>query len=219
MIRAVLFDVDGTLLDTERIYVDAWKIAAREFGFELPEESLKRTRALDRNVAEKIFQSYVGERFHYLEVWKRRVEISEEVIAAGTRPLVKPGVPEFLDWLDSRKIPYCIASMTASEKTCSHLERAGLLDRFPVRVTGDEVTHGKPNPEIFLLAAKKLGVEPADCAVFEDSYAGIQAAVNAGMLPIMIPDYVPAREQERACGVVLDSMLDAPAVLADRCGE
>ena len=216
MVKAVIFDVDGTLLDTERIYVDAWKEAGRRLGFEIPEEALKRTRALDRNVAEKIFQSYIGPSFSYMKTWTLRVEIAEEVIASGARPLIKPGVPEFLDWLDKNGIPYAIASMTASEKTCSHLDRAGLLCRFPVRVTGDEVSHGKPDPEIFLRAAEKLGVDPADCAVFEDTYAGIQAAVRAGMLPVMVPDYVPARDEERACAVILNSMAEAPAAFSDR---
>ena len=213
MIKAVIFDVDGTLLDTERIYVDCWREAAREFGFELPEEALRRTRAMDRKVAEKIFQSYVGERFHYHEVWLRRVELSEAIIASGKRELLKPGAAMLPDWLDAHGIRYALASMTLREKTESHMERAGLLPRFPVRVTGDDVTHGKPDPEIFLLAAERLGVPPEECMVCEDSYAGLLAAKNAGMTPVMIPDYVPARDQEREYATIIGSLLELPAVI------
>lgn len=216
MIKAVIFDVDGTLLNTEHIYVEAWKEAGREQGFEIPEEALRRTRAIDKKLAEEIFKSYVGEQFDYYETWRRRVRIAEAVIAAGTAQLLMPGAVELLDWLDAHGLRKAIASMTNREHTYAHLEKAGLLDRFSVRVTGNDVKNGKPAPDIFLLAAEQLGVLPAECIVCEDSYAGLQAARNAGMLPVMIPDYVPARDEERSYAVILDSLFDVSALIEAR---
>ncbi|MCQ2421138.1 MAG: HAD family phosphatase [Clostridia bacterium] len=212
MIKAVIFDVDGTLLDTEHIYVEAWKKAGLEQGFEIPEEALRRTRAIDKKLAEQIFKSYVGEQFDYYETWKRRVRIAEEMIDAGAI-LLKPGAVELLDWLDENGYAKAFASMTGKELTYAHLGKAGLLERFSVRVTGDEVKNGKPAPDIFLMAAAQLGVSPEECIVCEDSYAGLQAAKNAGMLPAMIPDYVPAREEERGYAVILDSLFEVPGLI------
>ena len=208
MIEAVIFDVDGTLLDTERIYVSAWREAVRQMGHTLPEDVLGRTRAIDRKISERIFKDALGEDFDYYEAYRRRVEIAEAVIAAGTQKLPKPGAAELLDWLDGHGIKKAVASMTKRERTDAHLAAAGLIDRLPVRVTGDEVHKGKPDPEIFLLAASQLGVRPERCLVCEDSYAGIEAAYRAGMLPVMIPDYVPPRPQERDIAKILPSLYE-----------
>ena len=219
MIRAVIFDVDGTLLDTERLYVEAWRKAVSEMGYELPEDVIRRTRAIDRAIAERIFKDALGEAFDYYEAFRRRVEIAEAVIASGTHTLPKPGAFALLDWLDAHGIRKAVASMTRRDRTEPHLQAAGLLDRFPVRVTGDQVQKGKPDPEIFLTAAALLGVEPASCMVCEDSYAGIEAANRAGMLPVMIPDYVPARQQERETAKIVPTLFDVIGLLEENSHE
>lgn len=216
MISAVIFDVDGTLLDTEHIYVSAWRTACREMGCELPEDVIRRTRAIDRTLAVQIFRESLGQDFDYFAAFARRVEIAEAVIAAKTQPLVKPGACELLNWLDAHGIKKAVASMTDSGKTRSHLESAGLLHRFPTVITGDMVTKGKPDPEIFLRSAALLGAEPETCIVCEDSYAGVEAAKRAGMLPVMIPDYVPAREQERAFARILPSLFEVISLIEEQ---
>ena len=107
---------------------------------------------------------------------------------------VKAGLHALLDWLDSTSVPRVVATSTRRERAQAHLERCGLRSRFDALVGGDEVTHGKPAPDIFLLAASRLDVGPADCVVLEDSEPGVRGALAAGMIPIMVPDMVaPSR--------------------------
>ena len=215
MISAVIFDVDGTLLDTERLYVDAWRTACLEQGYILPEDTIRRTRAVDRTVAAQIFKEALGKDFDYQATYLRRVELAEAEIEARRKPLIKPGAVELLDYLDAHGIRKAVATMTSGEKTRRHLDAAGLLCRFSIAVTGDMVQNGKPDPEIFLTTAALLGVSPEQCAVCEDSYAGLEAARRAGMLPIMIPDYVPARDTERAFAEILPSLSEVIGLIQE----
>ena len=206
MIKAVIFDVDGTLLDTERIYVQAWQEAGKALGFDIPDSVMLRTRAISRVESKKIFTEALGESFPYEKTFEIRTTIAEELIHSK-KDLLRPGVLPTLDYLRDRKIPIAVASSTKLDKTVDHLEHAGLLSRFQVVVGGDMVPVTKPNPDIFLLAASMLGVSPENCLVVEDTPAGIQAAAAAGMLPVMIPDYVTPNEQTKAlCYQVLPHM-------------
>ena len=236
-VSAVLFDVDGTLLNTERMYMEAWRIAAKEAGFLLPEEALVRTRAIDRKSAERIMQSYCGGNFRYEEIWRRRVEITEELYyQVDPKTMIKPGALEFLEYLDRRGIRKAVATSTLADRSCPHLEYMGLLapelcgkypvpnradvsfvkPKFDVTITGDDVVHGKPDPEIFLKAAAALGVVPRECIVCEDSGAGVRAGYAAGAKVFMIPDCVPMKEDDaRYLYARLDTLAEAPALLEE----
>jgi len=236
-ISAVLFDVDGTILDTERIYMQSWRLAAKEAGYDLPEEALIRTRAVDSKTAAEIFRSYCGEAFDYTAIWHRRIEITEELYyTLDPGKLFKPGALEFMEYLDRRGIRKAVATSTLANRSCPHLEYVGLLAPalcgkyplpakqdtsfvktcFDVTITGDQVTRGKPDPEIFLKAAESLGVAPEECIVCEDSGAGVRAGAAAGAKVFMIPDCVPMKESDKeylyAC---LKSMKEAPALLEE----
>ena len=215
MAKAVIFDVDGTLLDTERIYMDSWVKAGARFGYTVPNEALMKTRAVRRDVAIPVFQAYCGADFPYYDVWRERVQISEELIAqVGAENLIKPGTPEVLDWLQANGYAMAVASSTDIAKTNAHLGHAGLLDRFPVAIGGDMVKHTKPDPDIFLLAAEKLGVEPQDCVVVGDTPADVLAGTAAGMRVVLIPDCVPANEQTTALSwKILESIKELPDAL------
>lgn len=215
MVKAVIFDVDGTLLNTERIYMWAWKEAGRLAGFDISDDVLLATRAISRRDAIAIFQKALGPDFAYDAIYQDRLALSEGYIAQST-DLLMPGVAQTLETLKAMGIPMAVASSTNREKTVAHLEHAGLLGYFSAVVGGDMVTKGKPAPDIFLLAAQLLGQEPCQCMVVEDTPAGIRAAIAANMQPVLIPDCVkPDPSLVPQCRAVLDSMAQLPALIRE----
>lgn len=213
MIKAVIFDVDGTLLDTERIYMKAWKEAAAEAGYVMPDSVLQKTRAVNTKDAARIFEEEIGNGFSYQAVRPIRVRIAEEIIKRES-PILKPGVLELLAFLEGKGIRLSVASSTNQQGTREHLAESRILDRFEVVVGGDMVTNGKPHPDIFLKAAEALGTAPEECIVVEDSPAGIRAAHAAGMKAVLVPDQATiTQEIIDMADVVLNSLLEMPAYL------
>ena len=213
MIKAVIFDVDGTLLDTERIYMKAWKEAAAEAGYVMPDSVLQKTRAVNTKGAARIFEEEIGNGFSYQAVRPIRVRIAEEIIRRES-PILKPGVLELLAFLEEKGIRLSVASSTNQQGTREHLAESRILDRFEVVVGGDMVTNGKPHPDIFLKAAETLGLAPEACIVVEDSPAGIRAAHAAGMKAVLVPDQAAiTQEIIDMADVVLNSLLEMPAYL------
>ena len=199
MKKTVIFDVDGTLLDTERIYMEAWREAGARFGYTVTDEVLIKTRALQRSMAISIFRSHLGEDFPFETIQPERVRISERIIAESTPDaLWKPHVRQVLDTLKARGYTVAVASTTPFSTTRAHLEHAGLLEYFPVIVTGDMVRWGKPEPDIFLEAARRCGSAPEDCIVVGDTPADVFAGSAAGMDVYLIPDQVPANPETTA---------------------
>ena len=217
MLKAVIFDVDGTLLDTERIYMRAWKEAGKLHGYEVSDELLLKTRAVSTAVAAEIFEAEIGNGFSYSKCRVDRVRIAEEILAGETN-IRKPGVEELLEYLKEKGIEVAVASSTNIKMTREHLAHAGLGDAFPVMVGGDMVERGKPAPDIFLKAAELLGMEAEACMVIEDSPAGIQAASSAGMRAVMVPDCVKPTDEIRGMAyAVVESLRQVPALVETLC--
>ena len=211
MLKAVIFDVDGTLLDTERIYMQAWKEAAAEQGYVMPDELLRKTRAVDAKVAAQIFEEEIGNGFSYQKTRPIRVRIAEEIIERES-PILKPGVLELLSFLREKGIRLSVASSTKTKTTKEHLQINGIADWFEVIVGGDMITKGKPNPDIFLKAAELLGEAPENCIVVEDSPAGIRAGSAAGMKTVLVPDQAAiTQEIMDLADVQMKSLLEMPA--------
>jgi HAD superfamily hydrolase (TIGR01509 family) len=189
-VGAVIFDMDGLMLDTEPIYKTAWQRAAIECGCSIPEELYVNLIGRTRVDGENILCAAFGPAFG-LEAFRAACYRCEEAEFRARLPAKKRGLDELLDFLDSKKIPKAVATSTERKQALAQLGGLGLLDRFNAIATGDEVPNGKPAPDLFLLAARRLGMDPSVCLVLEDSEAGVMAASRSGMQVFLIPDLKP----------------------------
>jgi HAD superfamily hydrolase (TIGR01509 family) len=215
-IAAVLFDMDGLMLDTERLLYAAWQRAMADFGYQASEEVFLASVGTTVARTNQILRAAYGPDFP-LEATNDRTGdyIWQEVDARGA-PL-KPGLLALLDFLEAHGIPKAVASSSERVTIDRLLGSVGLLPRFAVTVAGDEVVHGKPAPDLFLLAASRLGVEPGQCLVLEDSEPGARAAHAAGMVVIIVPDIkAPSEEVARVAEAVLPDLCSVQDWLA-RC--
>lgn len=209
--QAVIFDMDGLILDTEPIYRMAWQQAAIELGYSMSDDEylcyLGR-RSADCKVL--LAETY-GSHFPLDDFFTRGCEVFEGHIASNGIP-AKAGLYELLDFLDSHQIAKAVATSTGRSNALSYL--GALADRFESIVTGDEVNQGKPAPDIFLLAAKRLGLAPEQCLVLEDAHTGVQAAYAANIPVIMVPDLRPPSDSEIArAACVCSSLHEVKALL------
>jgi HAD superfamily hydrolase (TIGR01509 family) len=214
-IAAVVFDMDGLLLDTERLSRRAWLAGGADLGVTLPLEALSSIIGRRRPEVEAVFLAAMGEDFPVAELYVRHAEhYHAQLRAANGEQLRKPGVLALLDWLDVQGIPRAIATSTLAAGASEKLSLAGLRERFPVVVTGEQVPRSKPSPDIFLEAARRLGVSPTDCVAFEDSDLGLEAALAAGMRAVAVPDLkpIPPTLASRV-GAVIPSLHDALGLL------
>ena len=205
MPRAVVFDMDGLLLDTERLYRDAHKAASAELGHQMDDGLYGSMIGMPRERSEQALLAAFGHGL-LLPDYHARCERHFVRLRGHAVPL-RPGVAALLDALDRLGLPRAVATSTAGERARQHLREAGILHRFGTVVTRDDVSQGKPHPETFLCAAGRLGVPPADCLALEDSHNGVRAAAASGMMTVMVPDLLPATdEMRRLCTGVRGSL-------------
>lgn len=185
--EAVLFDMDGLVLDTEKLYTRFWQEAARACGYPMTKEQALGMRSLNRGAGLAKMQSYFGKEVDYDRIRGKRIEMMDAFVEKEGVTL-KSGIHELLAYLKEQGIKTAIATSSPIERTFLYLTSVGLEKSFDELVSGYMVEKGKPEPDIYLYAAEKLGVKPSRCMVLEDSPAGILAAHRAGCLPVMIPD-------------------------------
>jgi len=202
---AVLFDMDGVIFDSERAVLAVWQELAAELGLEEIEAVFHRCIGTNKERTRGIFlEAYPEQDFSAFDQSCRARFLSRY---GGGRLPVKPGAREILTALKARGVPLALASSTRCETVCRELDEAGLLGYFDAVVGGDQVTRSKPDPEIFLTAAEKLGAAPGACIVIEDSFNGVRAAAAAGMRPVMVPDLLPPDgEMERLAEAILPDL-------------
>lgn len=195
-IDAVIFDMDGLMIDTEKLLHRYWIQAANENGYPMTMEHVLQIRSLAAKFAIPKLKSMLGEDFDYPKVRKRRMELmADHVEKYGIEK--KKGLDELLDYLKERKYHLAVATATDMERTRTYLTKIGKLDYFDKIVCGSMVENGKPQPDIYLAAAARLGIPPEKCMALEDSPNGILAAYRAGCIPVMVPDLDLPDEETR----------------------
>jgi HAD superfamily hydrolase (TIGR01509 family) len=197
--RAVILDMDGLMLDTERPIIDLWVKAGRSCGWEIRRESVIQVIGINRASSFAVFRNEYGADFPYDEIHTGMQRLMMEAWASeGIR--CRPGLIDLLDCLAEQKIPFAVATSTDRKTARWKLERAGILGLFSLLICGDEIERGKPAPDIFLAAARGLGAAPADCVGFEDSAPGLMGLQAAGIRSVFVKD-LPEPPPEVLAGV------------------
>ncbi|WP_373211271.1 HAD family hydrolase [Allofournierella massiliensis] len=213
MIEAVLFDMDGLMFDTERMYQKAWLQAGRQMGAPMEPEIVDRLRGRNREGCARVCREAFGEDFDFDAMRTACRALMARWIEEDGLP-VKPGLYELLAELERRGIPAVLATSTTRDSAWSHLQRAKVDRYFLGAVCGDEVSHSKPDPEVFLKAAALAGRDPARCMVLEDSPAGVRAGAAAGCFTVMVPDLTaPDEELKKLADEILPGLRDVIPLL------
>lgn len=194
MIRTIVFDMDGVLINTEALILEAWREVAARIGIKDIDKTLLQCIGITAPETEALFQRTYGKDFPYQEYKAMSSEIFHAGIKEHGLP-VKPGVYELFDYLKENDYRIGLASSTRKSLVCEQMESIGLLDSFHVIVCGDMVSHSKPHPEIYQKACELLNVSPTDCYAVEDSPNGIRSSHAAGMKPLMVPDLITPDEE------------------------
>lgn len=206
--KAVVFDMDGVLFDTERLCMECWVETAAER--DMPDMEQVFPLCIGRNSTDtkQIILEHYGADFSYDDFRQQASGAFWKRIETEGLP-VKKGAEKLLAYLKQSGYQIALASSTKYESVVSHLKQAELIDYFSVIVTGDMIEHSKPLPDIYLLACRKLGVQPEEAYAIEDSFNGIRSAYSAGMKAIMVPDMIqPDEEMQEKSFLVCRDLLE-----------
>jgi HAD superfamily hydrolase (TIGR01509 family) len=214
-IDAVLLDMDGTLLDTERAYQASLTAALDAFGYPDATTMYHAMIGIPLADCQAMLRARYGEDFPLADFNSALDARSDEIFREGL-PL-KPGTIELLDALREAGCPFAVVTSSSRQTAEQHLTLGGIRARFDTILTCDDVARGKPHPDLYLLAAERLGVRPQACVAIEDSNPGIAAAHAAGSIAIMVPDIVPPTEETLAkCAAVLADLHEVLVLLRER---
>ncbi|MEM7442870.1 MAG: HAD family phosphatase [Pseudomonadota bacterium] len=203
--EAVIFDMDGLLVDTEVFHREAMIAAVQATGQDMSISLYLTTIGMPGEASRKILEDNYGDTIDVGAVWDDATRRFQEMVQ--TRRYMKAGVQELLDALDEIEMPRAIATSSRHQTVRHHLSMHDLQDRFDSIVAQGDYVHGKPKPDPFLLAAKRLDVAPERCLALEDSHNGVRAATQAGMMTIMVPDLLhPTEEMHRLCIRIADDL-------------
>ena len=214
MIEGVLFDMDGLMFDTERLWTEAWLTAAAENSLPVTLEVVTAMRGRNRAGCKQVCLESLGPDFDFDGYQARARVLMDRLVDEHQLPK-KPGLVELLQELRRRGIPSVVCTSTRRATTEGYLKRAGIQGFFKGIVGGDEVQQGKPHPEVFLRGAALAGRDPERCMVLEDSPNGIRAGAAAGCKAVMVPDLMEPTDELRALAAAIVPDLFAVIPLLD----
>lgn len=210
--KAVLFDMDGLMLDTETISMQSMKKATQRLGLDVKDQWLFDVIGMNRKGAEAYMSDKLGHALPegldaaYIEIY------SDHLFTKGID--LKTGLIELLDYLSANNIRRAVATSTRTEMAHKKLKSSGIFDYFEHIIGGDQVTNGKPAPDIYLKAAEHVGIEPEFCLALEDSDNGAKAAYAAQISVIVVPDLKqPKDETKKMATKVVTSLHDVRTLL------
>ena len=208
--RAVIFDMDGLLIDSERVILDCWRSVAAEQALPLDDGLWLSMVGMHDAACTEMLAHLLGQ----AKAERLSIECKDRYDLLVERGLpLKDGAVELLDALSARGVPLAIATSTRRERALVKLARCGIDHYFDALATSSDVAHHKPAPDIYLLAAERLGVPPENCVAIEDSEMGVRAASAAGMAVIQVPDLVPASDLTRSLAQVAASLHEVRSLL------
>lgn len=212
-VKGVLFDMDGVVLDTEKLYCRFWREAAMALGYPMTVEQALGMRSLNAQAGQAKLESYFGPGVSREVMKEKRVELMDAYVNIhGVDP--KQGIHELLDELKARGIRTAITTSSPMDRVRRYLKPLGLLEKFDCLCSGHDVPHGKPEPDIYLHGAACVGLQPWECLAIEDSHAGVLSASRAGCLTVLIPDLdEPAQETLAPLYACCEKLRDIVALL------
>src|SRR4030066_1350119 len=214
-VKLIIFDMDGLMFDTEKLIYRSWKETCKKHKQNISDEIFKKPIGLNWKRTIEVYKKYYGSSLPYEDIIDETMNIFEDLIRSEGVPL-KEGVLELLDYNKKKQLKMAVATSTKRDRTELMLNLSNTGKYFDIVVCGDEITNGKPDPEIFLETAKKLNCRPENCIVLEDSKNGIVAACKAGMIPIMVPDIIkPEKEIEAMIFKKFDSLKEVKSFFED----
>lgn len=207
MIKIVFFDMDGTLIDTEKYFRRFWPKAAAAFGYEMSDGQALSMRSLGRPFAPAQLKEWFGPETDYQAIRAKRTEMMEAQLRIDGLQR-KPGAVEILEELKQRGIPAVVVTASPIERTERYLTEVGILQYFDRIISATQVAEGKPSPDVYLLASKEVGFPTEECLAVEDSPNGVMSAYRAGCKVVMVPDQTPADEMLPYLDGVAETLAD-----------
>lgn len=189
MVSGIIFDMDGVLIDSERQSNEGWLWAAEQLGVDMPMWLIDSFKGAPAELCCKFFDDYYKGVIDYWEAKELRTQHVYKIRETEGIP-VKKGVKDIFEYIRNNGLKCAVATSTRRESAEKTLHKIGVWDYLDAVVYGDEVEHGKPEPDIFLRAAKAIGISPSEAVVVEDSINGIRAGYAAGMRVVHIPDTI-----------------------------